>query len=289
MKVGVSLPQSTLSTLEDLASFTSAVNDLGFDSAWVGDHLLLPSDLRREDYPYVSGMHASAKMFPDRCWSEAIVTLAVASTQLTRAELGFAVLLPALRAPIVTAKQLATLDSLAGGRTIVGVGVGWQREEYAALGVPYDERLPRVLESVRLAHALWGGEPTDFQGTFTTFDNMVMRPPPAQKGGLRVWYGGNSTSVLAKFGGGISGWLPYEPDSALLARGRAVVADCPHAVTVGAVTRMPLSDGSVDAAKQRLDAYRAAGVEHLVVLSSVGRSVGENVARLQRLTDAMAG
>jgi probable F420-dependent oxidoreductase len=290
VKVGIALPQSSPSlTGRGLYSYVETARAQGLDSVWVGDHLVFPAAIPRADYPYIDGMHANANLFPEQRWTESVVTLAATACLDDTLERGFAVMLPAQRQPVVLARQLAGLHQLTGGRLIVGLGVGWLRQEYAALGTPFEERFDRLEESLRLMQALWRGEPVRFRGRFWTVEDVVGRPAPTG-GSVTCWYGGNGNRLLRRLAPLVSGWLPYEPSPEDLERGREVAARAREAAgvtdpfTVGVVTRMPLGEAaSADAAREVLARYRSAGVEHLVVLASVGRDVEANRERVEAL------
>jgi probable F420-dependent oxidoreductase len=293
LNVGVALPQAGALGGDGLRTFATTAARLGFGSLWVGDHVVFPAAVERERYPYAAGMRSDSAFFPGEQWSEAFVTLAAAGMAAPALELGFAVLLPAMRNPVVVAKQLATLDRLSGGRVIAGMGVGWLREEYAALGVPFGERVERLVETIGVGRALWSGEPASYDGRYCRFAGMVARPSPVQGTGLRCWYGGNDLKLLERLAPHVEGWLPYEPTAELLERGRVTVgaardrAGREDEFTFAAVTRLPLS-GDGDRATALLERYAASGVQQLVVLSSVGRPLAGNLERLERLSALLA-
>jgi probable F420-dependent oxidoreductase len=299
VKVGISLPQAAPSlTARGLVAYVQTARDHGLDSVWVGDHLVFPSTIPRDDYPYIEGMHTQANLFPDQRWTEAVVTLAATAAVDDTLERGFAVMLPAQRQPVVLARQLAALHQLTAGRLVVGLGVGWLRQEYAALGTPFEERFDRLEESLRLMQAVWSGEPVRFQGRFWNVADVVGRPAPVG-GTVTCWYGGNGMRLLRRLAPLVGGWLPYEPATDVLGRGREVAARARAAAgvtgefAVGVVTRLPLGGGrpggaadvggAGDAALEVLTRYRDAGVDHLVVLASVGRDVEANRERIETL------
>src|SRR5229473_3835862 len=142
---------------------------LGFDSIWVGDSILA------------------------RPRHEPLTLLAAVAGRLARVEIGTAVLLPALRNPVVLAHQVATLDQASQGRFILGVGIASDvpniRAEFTACGVPFEGRVGRMLEGLRLARALWTGEPVSWNGRWV-LDNSRLGPVPHRPGGPPIWIGG---------------------------------------------------------------------------------------------------
>src|SRR5437868_7818845 len=135
MKFGVAVPNyRKLASPENLITISKRCEELGFDSLWVTDHVVVPAPYRE--------MFGSTVFDP-------LSVLAFLAAHTERVELGPAVLVIPYRHPVVVAKQLATIDNLSGGRLILGTGCGWAREEFDVLGVPYDERGPITDEYMR--------------------------------------------------------------------------------------------------------------------------------------------
>ena len=176
-----------------LLDLAKRASDLGFDSIWVGDSLLA------------------------RPRHEPLTLLAAVAARLPRVEVGTAVLLPAMRNPVLLAHQLATLDQIAEGRLIVGIGIAADvaniRGEFAAAGVPFEKRVGRLLEGIRLARALWTGKPVDWNGLWKV-DHGVLAPTPYRPGGPLIWIGGSLPASLERAGRYFDGWLPIAPDAA---------------------------------------------------------------------------
>jgi probable F420-dependent oxidoreductase len=190
MRYGVHLaasgPQATPERVGQLAARAEA---LGFDSVWVSDHVVIPTDWASE-YPY--GPPGTFTLASSRNYYEPLITLAWVAGATRRVRLGVSVLVVPYRNPVVTAKQLATLDALSGGRLIVGIGVGWLQEEFEALGNPYfRQRGALTDEYIRLYQALWSGEPTGLEGRFYQLRPVVSEPRPVQQPGPPIWVGGH--------------------------------------------------------------------------------------------------
>ena len=163
---------------------------LGFDSIWVGDSLLA------------------------RPRHEPLTLLAGVAGRVPEVELGTAVLLPALRNPVVLAHQIATLDQVSEGRFILGVGIAADappiRAEFTAAGVPFDKRVGRMMEGLRLMRALWTGQPVDWDGRWQVSAG-TLAPTPFRAGGPPVWIGGNLKASLDRAGKHFDGWFPIAP------------------------------------------------------------------------------
>jgi probable F420-dependent oxidoreductase len=164
--------------------------ELGFDSVWVTDHILVPQTL---DIIYRDNM------------LEPLALLSHIAAVVSRVQLGTSVIILPYRNPIVVAKMLATVDQLSGGRLIVGVGGGWMEQEFAALGVSFAERGLFSDESLRLFRELWTRERVSVQGQYFSFEDMQVSPPPVQQPCPSIWIGGMSARArrrVAEFGDG---------------------------------------------------------------------------------------
>jgi probable F420-dependent oxidoreductase len=177
----------------------------GFDTIWTVEHVVVPSGYE-SPYPYdASGkMAGGAEEFdlPDP-----LVWLTWAAAKTTRIRLATGILILPQRNPVVTAKELATLDHLSGGRLSVGVGAGWLAEEFDALGVPFDDRGRRLDEYVAVMRALWSGDKTSFDGEYLQFTDCISRPRPAQDT-IPIVVGGDSAPAARRAGRIGDGYFP---------------------------------------------------------------------------------
>ncbi len=174
-----------------LLALAERAEALGYDSIWVGDSILA------------------------RPRHEPLTLLSAVAARTKRIELGTAVLLPALRNPIVLAHGIATLDQISEGRFILGVGIASDvpniRAEFVACGVPFEKRVGRMLEGLRLARELWTGEPVTWNGRWAV-ENATLGPVPHRPGGPPVWIGGMVKASLERVGRLYDGWFPNSPD-----------------------------------------------------------------------------
>jgi alkanesulfonate monooxygenase SsuD/methylene tetrahydromethanopterin reductase-like flavin-dependent oxidoreductase (luciferase family) len=180
----------------------------GFDSVWVGDSVTA------------------------RPRHDALTLLAGVAGRVPRVQLGTAVLLPALRNPVLLAHQVATLDQVSEGRVILGVGFAADvpniRAEFAACGVPFDKRIGRMMEGLRLCRALWTGEPVDWDGRWPVSKGVVA-PVPYRAGGPPLWIGGNLPTSLERAGKYFDGWFPSAPPPEEFASGLRQVRETARA------------------------------------------------------------
>jgi alkanesulfonate monooxygenase SsuD/methylene tetrahydromethanopterin reductase-like flavin-dependent oxidoreductase (luciferase family) len=147
--------------------------------------------------------------------------LAGVAGRTKRVLLGTGVLLPALRNPVQLAHQVATLDQISEGRIILGIGISPDQPgihaEFAAVGVPFEKRVGRVLECMRLCRALWTGEPVTWDGRWR-LENAVIGPVPHRKGGPPIWMGGNTPGAMQRAARYFDGWFPISPSPELFGR-----------------------------------------------------------------------
>ncbi|WP_280444184.1 TIGR03619 family F420-dependent LLM class oxidoreductase [Nocardia brasiliensis] len=205
MQFGVSIPNYGAAVSgERLAEWGSGCERLGFDLAMVTDHLAQPADVRRA-YP------------EDFYESFAALTYLAALTRTIKVGTSVAVL--PLRHPLHTARAIATIDQLSGGRVVFGIGVGGAELEYRALGVDFRRRGAIADEYLSVITQLWRGEITGFAGEFVTFDDVLATPSPAQRGGPPIWVGGSAAPALRRAVDHDGVWHPTFPTLASLDSG----------------------------------------------------------------------
>jgi probable F420-dependent oxidoreductase len=189
MDYGVHLPIIALDgrpwSLERLLKYTETVEGLGYEALSANDHLLFP-----------------------RPWLDGPTTLAAVLASTERMTLATTVALPVVRGPVALAKSLAAIDLLSGGRLVVGVGPGSSARDYAAVGVPFEERWKRLDEAVQALRALWHGEGPPFEGDFYSTEGISLEPWPAQRPGPPIWIGSwGSEAGLRRTARLGDGWL----------------------------------------------------------------------------------
>jgi probable F420-dependent oxidoreductase len=272
-----------------VADVVRRADELGIDQMVMTDHVVMGE--RTDRYPY--GPFPTKTDYP---WYEPFVALSVFAAQTRRIRLSTSVLIAPLRPAPLLAKQAATLDVLSGGRLDLGVGTGWQREEYAASGIPFEGRGRRMAEQLRACRALWRGGRASFHGETVAFDEITCHPTPLQPGGVPLWFGLAPTdancALVAELG---VGWIPISNDPALIAEGvakyRAAFARAgrdPAELQVRAhLAPRPGPSGALDleaSLAAGLEPALAAGVTHVDVLPFLFcREAGELDACLARI------
>lgn len=180
MKVGVQLPEvERVVRWPEIQRMAVRIEQGGFDSIWVGDHLLYEESGRRVG-PW-----------------EAFTQLAAIAAVTERVEIGPLVAAQPFHQPAILAKQAATIDEISGGRLTLGLGAGWNRLEFDAFGLPYDRRVSRFEEGFEIIRRLLSGETVTFHGEFYDLDRCVLHPPSTRPGGPPLMVGSNSPRMLA--------------------------------------------------------------------------------------------
>ncbi|MBI4308516.1 MAG: LLM class F420-dependent oxidoreductase [Chloroflexi bacterium] len=207
MLYGVKMPQvgPTL-TGADVLRFAQTAERLGFDILFVGDHVVFPERIA-SCYPYDPGGRHPAENVPN--YVEALTLLTYVAGATSSIRLSPSVLILPYRHPVLTAKIIASLDFLTRGRVILGVGAGWMREEFEALGAPsYEQRGAITDEVLEIFKVLWTQERPRFKGRFFHFDEMRFTPKPWQKPHPPIWVGGNTRPAMRRTARAGQGWFP---------------------------------------------------------------------------------
>jgi len=177
--------------LRALVRMAVEAEDAGIDGVMLSEHIVLgPSAgaLGRPENP--RDYAAPGNQDPDTPWPDSIVLMSAIAAVTTRVRLIGAAIIAPLRHPVLLAHQLATLDLLTEGRLVVQPTVSWHREEYAALGVPFERRGELLDEHLAAWRALWGPGPASFSGRWYRFDDIYLEPKPFRADGPRLWFGG---------------------------------------------------------------------------------------------------
>ena len=204
MKYGVILPNvGPLAHIDSLARIAQNAEHLGYDGVFLSDHIAIPSYLRSV-YPY-----RSDGRFPlttsDRIL-EPVTTLAYLAAVTSRLQLGFSVLVLPYRHPVLNAKMLGTLDVISNGRLIVGAGVGWMAEEFAALDSNFEARGAVTDEHIALLKAFWTNPEPDVSGVHYSVSGLGMAPMPVSRPHPPIWTGGISPPALRRAANLADGW-----------------------------------------------------------------------------------
>jgi probable F420-dependent oxidoreductase len=265
MKVGLFVPLGTMNANgELLRSIGREVEERGFESIWVAEHVVLFDDYDSQ-YPY-----ADNGRFPaggDAGMLEPLQALTYLAAVTDTVRLGTGICLVPQRNPVYTAKQVVDLDVLSGGRVDFGIGVGWLREEFDVVNAPFDKRGERCNDYLAVMRSLWCDDPSEYKGEFYDLPACRMYPKPVQQPHPPIHVGGETNAALRRVAEHGQGWYSFnrapedlpEPlarlDAKLAERGRSradiELTVCPYMKPVTA---------------ESIEGYAAQGVDRLVAL-----------------------
>ena len=268
MKFGLRLPGAgPYAGPQAITAFAQKAEELGFDSLWMTDHIALPVEIETK-YPY----REDGKFFwpPETPYLDCIGVLTWASACTTRIKVGSSVLIAGWHEPITTAKALATLDTLNGGRTILGVGTGWMKEQFEMLHSSFETRGARTTEFIALMKHLWTADTIDFHGEFFDYSGFKFYPKPTSRPSIPIWSGGKSEAVLRRVAAVADGWHPLyiDPDELEVKLGRLEKYLAEHGRSLDEITisARPVSQATLD--KATVQRYTDLGVQLLIADTS---------------------
>jgi probable F420-dependent oxidoreductase len=271
VRIGALVPNSGPLPLEvGIPAMAARLEAAGFESLWVSDHIVLPTSIDSH-YPFAADGRAT---WPSTTpYVDALIALALMAAATERATLGTAVLVLPLRHPVVFAKQAASIDVASGGRLQLGVGAGWLREEFDALGVPFEDRGRRLVEWMEIARDCWTGTPAARSSErYTLPEGVLCLPTPAHP--IPFLMGGHSPAALRRAGRLAGGWLAQQSLSELDPDALATGADAMRAAAEEAgrdpddarvVLRLVESAGRAGEIASVLPALANAGVDEIIV------------------------
>ena len=256
MKVGLTFGSSIAIDGATTLELCQRAEAAGFESVWGGEHVIMPSNIESK-YPYSADGKIPAE--PDTPVPDPLIWLAFAAAAAPTLRLGTCILIVPQRNPLILAKELATLDQLAGGRVELGLGVGWMKEEFDALGIPWERRGARNDEYIAAMRALWASPHAEYHGEFVDFEPVTCSPRPVN-GSIPVIVGGDTDAAINRAVKIADGYFPGEGDperlGALLERVRTAAQKAdrdPDSIQINAMFGAQMADP-------------AAGVEQLAEL-----------------------
>jgi len=250
MQLSMGIPSFSAEAPADwdhLTDWAQLLENSGFDRVLVSEHIAFGMNMDAYANPKTGGTAGGRQPTgPDGHWLEPLTVLTYLAARTQRIRLSTNILLAALRPAAVLAKTIATMDVLSGGRIDLGVGVGWQREEYDVAGVDFDKRGAVLDQTLEVCQRLWRENEVSYASPGLSFERIHQMPKPVQSGGVPVWVSGTVNPAvarrLARFG---KGWIPWGSDardiSAGIARMRAAVERAggdPHGFVIAGTLRV---------------------------------------------------
>ena len=221
MEFGLHLPNAgPFANGPDIVRTAQRAEELGFHSVWLFDHLFTPVELESK-YPY--SPDGSYPMLPELPFFDPVAVMGVVAGATQRIRFGTRVLIPTYRHPVVLAKELATIDAMAGGRMILGVGAGWMAEEFEAVDVGMDDRFSRMDEHLALMRAAWQQGVSEHHGRFYSHVKAGFGPqPPGEGNTIPLIVGGHGDAALRRAARYGDGWAVSAAGPDIAARGMDV-------------------------------------------------------------------
>ncbi len=264
---------------EHMTKTARMVEDAGFYSLWMPEHVLLFEDY---DSPYPYADNGKVPLDPRNVPLEPFTALSFLAGQTSRIRLATGITILPQRNPVYFAKQAADVDVISGGRLDIGIGVGWLAEEFAALGVPFERRGARTADYLKVCQTLWCDDVSSYKGEFYTLPTCVQGPKPVQKPHPPLWFGGESKAALrrvARFGQGWYGVKVLPEDVPAHLRELSGLLDIEGRKL--ADVQIAVSPYGVPCDLDMLKRYRDAGVDQVILfaLSAEPQKLYQEVAR----------
>lgn len=291
-----------------LQASARAAEAAGFAHYWMPEHVVQFADYPESTYPYAAG---SGQEMPEQTadaplqWDDdtyamtdvrcplvdPVVAMAWAAAATSTIEVGSNILVLPQRDPLFLAKALASLDSFCGGRVLLGVGVGWAKEEFDALGLDFAARGKRTDEAIEALRRLWLDESSSYAGDHFGFQGAYSFPKPTRAGGVPILIGGESKPAMRRVARLADGWLPYnlpvEDAPAVIAELKAMTRSEDRDPEALRIVKIVYSNASLDDLKR----YRDAGVTEFNMASSgeIPLPIGEVNAKFVELGETIVG
>lgn len=215
LKLGCQMAFNEHTSPEYIAAAAAMVEKLGYDSFWVPEHVLFFPEYESK-YPYSEDGRIQGD---PRSLLDPLTALTYVAANTSKIRLGTGICLVPQRNPVYTAKQVADLDYLSGGRVDFGIGIGWLKEEFNALGVPWTDRAGRTEECIGVMKTLWCDELSSFQGKYFSFEAAYQNPKPVQRPHPPLIFGGESRAALRRVATLGQGWFTFNVTPESLAQG----------------------------------------------------------------------
>ena len=215
LKLGCQMAFNEHTSPEYIAAAAAMVEKLGYDSFWVPEHVLFFPDYESK-YPYSEDGRIQGD---PRSLLDPLTALTYVAANTSKIRLGTGICLVPQRNPVYTAKQVADLDYLSGGRVDFGIGIGWLKGEFNALGVPWTDRAGRTEECIGVMKTLWCDELSSFQGKYFSFEAAYQNPKPVQRPHPPLIFGGESRAALKRVATLGQGWFTFNVTPESLAHG----------------------------------------------------------------------
>lgn len=282
MKIGIVPINVAVNRVDNMLALATAAEELGFESVWTFEHVVVPVDYQSK-YPY--SMDGKMGATPETNFVDPLIALSAVAAVTEKIRLGTGVNILPQTNPLYLAKQAASLDFVSNGRFMLGVGIGWLAEEFAALGVPFERRGARFNDYVEAMRKVWSGEVVEHDGEFVRWSGFKSHPTPVQDPFPLVIGGhkGRAYQRVARYG---NGW--FAP-SAAVDQVAAMIKDLDEVCEAEGRDRSTIEISTmwvpaIEAAAEAIPRYEEIGVSRLIVpLQFLGE--GNPIDHLKKLAD----
>lgn len=269
MRLHVVLPNESIGIdPQRIIGLAGVAERLGYDAVWLPDHLLPPAPYGRT----YGGVY------------EPLITLAAIAATTTSIRLGTSILILPLRDPFLLAKQVSTLDRISGGRMTLGVGIGWDRAEFANVGVDFATRAARADEALELMRRLWSARSNDvlaIDGERYGFDNGVFAPAPYASGTVRLMVGGTSGAALRRVARFADVWQAVGIDADEFVRRHAELRTAAGRDVEAGVRMEWTGEGELSDALAEARGWASVGADHLAIWFGEVDGFADRMARFK--------
>jgi probable F420-dependent oxidoreductase len=282
MKFGLIPVNVGVKSVEQIVGLAQLAESVGVESVWTFEHVIVPEDYSSK-YPYSADGKMAAR--PNTNFVDPLIALTAVAAHTRTLRIGTGVNIVSQANPLLLAKQAASLDFVSGGRFMLGAGIGWLREEFDAMGVPFERRGARLDDYLVAMKKVWSGEVVEHHSEFIDWSGFRSYPVPAKPGGVPIIIGGIKGKIyqrVARFG---DGWfLPVDTPAALADKLAPLPAACeavgrdPASVEISCMWNM---QGGLDAIR----AFEAAGAARIIIpVPGLGK---DPVAGLMQLAETI--
>tara|TARA_R110002049_G_scaffold56036_5_gene154872 strand:- start:1877 stop:2737 length:861 start_codon:yes stop_codon:yes gene_type:complete len=284
MKFGLVPVNVGVKSIEQTIGLAQLAESVGFESVWTFEHVMVPEDYASK-YPYNADGKMGAK--PETNFVDPLIALTAVAANTRTLKLGTGVNIVSQSNPLLLAKQAASLDFVSGGRFMLGAGIGWLREEFVAMGVPFERRGARFDDYMVAMKKVWSGEVVEHQSDFLNWSGFKSYPIPCGESGIPVVIGGVKGKIYERVAAHGDGWfLPVDNAAALAQKLEPLAAACaavdrdPDTVEISCMWDM---QGGLEA----IEAFEAAGASRVIIpLLALGK---DPVAGISQFAEDVIG
>jgi probable F420-dependent oxidoreductase len=278
MKFGLVPVNVGVKSVDQLVGISQLAESVGIESVWTFEHVMVPQDYASK-YPYSADGKMGAR--PETNFVDPLIALSAIAANTKTLRLGTGINIVSQANPLLLAKQAASLDFVSGGRFMLGAGIGWLREEFDAMGVPFEGRGARFDDYIAAMKKVWSGDVVEHRSDYINWSGFKSFPIPQGEGGIPIIMGGTKGKIYERVARHGDGWfLPVDSPEALAPKLKPLAAACeavgrdPETVEISCMWNM---QGGLD----NIKAFEDAGASRIIVpIFALGKDPGEGITQL---------